>query len=438
MRNSSLRFVACALFSAGCVASGSDAEPHGQSFDGPSSDGAISAPRDAGMDALLDARSPGASDAADAPSPDATVTDAPTIADAAPDAKDTSASPDASPTCTATTVIVAGGASSAFGASAVGPGSFVVQALGGAALSPPGLVAFGSGFAALLRTSGNGLASVGYGAAWTATSAFAVAGALAAPTLSPVGGALHGVYLGIDNRYYHGVFDGSKWDSASDPVGHVADGGTQAFGPAAASSAAAGGALVLAYQGNDQHLYTQSWTPAAGWSDGAAVGTATLYANAAPALVALGGATNDLLVVYVASDTKLYAAVRAAATKVWSAPGLVDATAFTHDEVRAAATGTDRAVVVYRGTDQKPYATTYDASRGAPWSVPAPIAGVANPAVLSVPSVSSGVCGDDALAAFVDSAGNVSTATLRGTAWASRGAVAGIGGASVVTIATRP
>jgi hypothetical protein len=132
------------------------------------------------------------------------------------------------------------------------------------------------------------------------------------------------------------------------------------------------------------------------------------------------------------------AAVRSASTKAWSAPAAIDVAATTKDGVRIAALPGGRAVVGFRGADGKPYASTYDAARATPWSSPAPLGGVANPAVLSVPAVAPGVCGEDAVAAFVDAAGNVSIAGLRGTAWASRGPLAGISGATHVSVATRP
>jgi hypothetical protein len=426
MRDSGLRSVGLAIFLVGCTASGSDAERHGPDFDPAVADGGGAGASDAAADTAVatDARV----DAAAAPL-DAAI---------AADASDTSAPVDSGARCTATTVLLAGGGAGASGAHATGVGAFVADAVATTVTSAPALVAHGAGFQAMLRTSGNGLASLAYDATWGAPSSFPAAGALASPALATVGSTLHVAYLGTNNRYYHGTFSGAAWDAASDPVGHVADGGVQAFGPTAASAAGVPGALVVAYAGDDHHVYTHGWTAAAGWTDGVAVAPDLAYADAAPALVALDAGASDLAVVFAAADTTVRAAQRSATSKAWSAPAPIDATALTRDGIRVASIPGGRAVAVYRGTDGKPYGTTYDPARATPWSSPAPLAGVGNPAVLSVPAVAAGVCGDDAVAAFVDSSGIVSVVALRGTAWASRGPVSGIAGATYVSIATRP
>ena len=415
------------MFLAGCTASGSDAERHGPDFDpAGATDGSIvgvnDAARDAGVvsDASLDTGAP------------------PLDAALAADTSDTSAAIDSGVRCTATTVLLAGSAAGASGAHATGVGAFVADVVATTVASAPALVTYAAGFQAMLRTSGNGLASLAYGTSWGAPSPFPVAGALASPALASVGSTLHVAYLGTNNRYYHGTLSGAAWDAASDPVGHVADGGVQAFGPTAASAAGVAGALVVAYAGDDHHVYTHAWSAAAGWTDGVAVSTDLAYADAAPALVALDAGASDLAVVFAAADTSVRAAQRSATSKAWSAPAAIDATALTRDAIRVVSLPGGRAVAAYRGTDGKPYGTTYDPSRATPWSAPAPLAGVGNPAVLSVPAVAAGVCGDDAVAAFVDASGTVSVVALRGTAWASRGPVSGIAGATYVSIATRP
>jgi len=142
--------------------------------------------------------------------------------------------------------------------------------------------------------------------------------------------------------------------------------------------------MVNTSDGATHTLYDQTWT-AGVWSDGVNHANTSLSAIA-PAIVATSGAS-DLLVVYVASDTKLMAMTRAAGT--WSAPAIVDANAFTNDPPALAAMSNGRAVLAYRGSDGKAYASTYDPSGAAPWSAPVSFSGGAT--LASVPSVATGV-----------------------------------------------
>ena len=70
------------------------------------------------------------------------------------------------------------------------------------------------------------------------------------------------------------------------------------------------------------------------------------------------------------------------------------------------------------------------------WSVPQLLAGAATPA--GPPAVATGVCGDDAIAAYPLGGDNVQVVRLRGGAWTAPEAVPTTNGATRVAIATRP
>jgi hypothetical protein len=427
------------LFATACTASGSDDQTHGPVYGDAGTDATTVS--DAAPDhAAGDATSDSASDAADAAGNDAQSASDADASDAAGDDGATDAGLDASDAsdaggCTGVTAVLSGSGSALTGAIAVGHDAFTTQSITGSAGSAPGLAAFGGGFQGLVRESTNALASTAFTSTWSDLAA--LPGNPAAhdtPALAVVGAALHAVYLGTNFRFYHATFSGNSWDQGGDPVG-LPDGGGQAFGPSRAAAAAVGAELVVAYTGNDQHLYVQSWTGGVWATQGTMIGTDTLPTDVPPALVALDGGAYDLLVVYEKStDTKLYAATRTT-QGVWSTPAVVDPNAFTHDAPSLAPVAGAKALVAWRGADTKPYTSAYDAAKGT-WTTPAPLVAGSNPNVDAPPVVARGVCGDDAVAAYVSS-GAVSVTRLSGASWTTPVTVVA-SGASVVSLATSP
>jgi hypothetical protein len=440
MRNADLSSVALlSIFAAACTASGSDAQQHGPVFDRDGGD-ATAIP-----DATADARDQGDAPASDVVAPpndanDASVANDTGAQDAALlDAND-GALEDAG-SCTATTAVVAGGPAALFGAIAIGAGSFTSQTLTGATSSPPSLIAFGGGFQSLLHGANDALAATSYASTWSAPTSIPGALTIDTPALAPAGGALHAVYLGSDHKYYHATFTGSAWDNGADPVGHVANGGAQSIGPRAAAAAspasANGGGFVMVNtsDGVTHTLYDQSWTVSGGWGDGVNHANTSL-AVIAPAMVALAGGASDLLVVYVDAGAKLGALVRDATQKTWSAPVTIDPSALSNDPPALAPLSNGRAALVYRGQNGQPYFSTFDPARAVAWSAPAALVPSGNPTLASPPSIATGVCGDDAVAVYVEAGGAVKATRFVGGAWVAP--VAAGSGATFAAVATRP
>jgi len=133
------------------------------------------------------------------------------------------------------------------------------------------------------------------------------------------------------------------------------------------------------------------------------------------------------------NDYKVMAVARTAGT--WGTPMQIDANAYSNDPVALGALPGGKAIVVFRGSDGKPYFSTWDGATT--WTAPAPV--VSNdPAIASVPSIAPGVCGADALVAFAESGGGVAIAPFSGGAFGAPQPVAGTSGAKFVAIGTLP
>ncbi len=360
-------------------------------------------------------------------------------ADADAGAEAEAAAPDAA-VCTSTIAITGGTTSSAFGAVSTGGAPFTVTSLAAGSMSTsPTIVAFGGGFLALFTAGGTGdlQYSTYAGSAWAAPSnAFASAcpgpaQAIGPAVVAPSGTTLNSVYLGTDNDFFHGSYTTTGWDCESDPL--TPSGGVQSFGPSAPSAATVGTSLVAAFDGADTSLYTQTQTSGV-WAAAAAVTGATV-GTVPPTLIALTGGTSDLLVVYEnAGDNKLYFATRTKGT--WSAPALTNINAFTLSQASVAPLAGGAAVLAYLGTDGNPYGMTFDPTAATPWTAPVALAtGLSS--LPSAPSVATGVCGADAVAAFVQPAG-VEVVTLSAGTWSAPSVVTGTASMTYATVATAP
>ncbi len=428
----------------GCATSASDAQTHGPVF---------------GFDASGSSDDAGepADGASPVPTNDASTVDAPSSIDAT-DAYDVEASAsedagDAGVTgtdCGSPTVVVAGSGSSLVGAVAVGAGSFTTQAITGSLASAPALVATSTGFEALAAMNvdaGGGGALFGFGLAGTTWSTPAALGANASavdgPAAAAMGATLQAVYLNPAHFYFHASFNGTSWDTGADKVEVGA--APQSFGPVRASAAASANELVIAYEGNDTHLYAQSWTSAGGWQTAVQLGTVALGTNLAPAIIPFvaptsDGGTSDFLVVCALASSAnppintIDYAIRDGATKTWSAPVATNANAYTPNEPSLAAMSGGRAIVGWRGGNGLAYTMELTSTQGLAWSVPTPIG---SGQITAAPSLATGTCGHDAVAAMA-TAGAVTIASYASGAWASPTAIAGISGASYATIATSP
>jgi hypothetical protein len=159
-----------------------------------------------------------------------------------------------------------------------------------------------------------------------------------------------------------------------------------------------------------------------------------------PAALALQGGTEDLLVVYPRNgDYKITSTARS--NNSWSMPILVDANAFlsgtANEPVSLAALGAGKAILVFRGTDSKPYFSLYDPKQANAWTAPAALVSGTNPNVDSLPSVATGVCGSDAVVAYVESGAGVKITSLTGSTWSAPEPVPQSSAAKFVAVSTK-
>ncbi len=423
MRHSLLRSVLFSVALAGCV-TGSDDQRHGPVFE----------VADTGVD-----RAP--VDDAATPSADATTSDAGTLADVAvaPDApieKDAVADGVGPHGCPSQVAVIAGNGSSLYQSLFTGAGPWNTSFASTALLSTPAVVGVGSGFHAVVRTTSDLLKfSTSSGAQWSPLAGIGASTTTAAtPALAASGANVHLVYLGSNSKFYHGIFTANAWDTASDPVGGTA---AQSFGPTPPGAAAIGGSLVIAQAGSDHLVYDQSLS-GTGWltahqQAGAQVGPIR------PAICALDGAASDVMVVFVHQTDNKISFITHATGGTWSAPAMLDGVAASADPVSLAPMSGGRAVVVFRSAaDQKAYFSVYSATTSPQWTSPALLAGAAAVAAPGVPAVATGVCGDDAIAAFPLTGDNVQVVRLRGATWTAGEAVTATSSATAVAIATVP
>jgi hypothetical protein len=450
--------LAFAALAGACATSGGDAQPQGPVFtlDGSGASAMDASPDDAPTNSGHDVASPDADgamgmdatkpdDASDSGGPGELDADAGEPVDAA------DASSETSPDCGSRTAVLAGSASSLSGAVAVGTGAFTVQSITGASATlTPAVVATSNGFEALVAMSGDAgggypLFGLGYGSTWSSPAALgSSASAIDAPAVALLGANVEGAYLDPEHLFFHAEWAGTSWNAGTDPV--TPSGGTQSFGPARASAAATATELVIAYEGNDLHLYAQSWTSAGGWQAAVEIGTSTLVSTTppmmppAPAIVALTpGGTDDFLVVYDApanppSEQHIYYAVRTASSKAWSTPAEISAAIYSPAAPTLAAMSGGRALLGWEGGNGLAYSAEYDPTPTPAWTTAVEIGSAT---VTAPPSIASGVCGGDAVAAVV-SGGSVVVAKYASGAWAAPASIAGLSGVAVASVATQP
>ncbi len=296
--------------------------------------------------------------------------------------------------------------------------------------SPVAIARLSTGLLAVLAASNGSLASTVFQSSWADPAPIATAKTIDGPALAVMGSSAHLLFQGADYKYLHAIYTLSGWDSASDPVG--GSGSSQSFGARGPAVAATGADLVALQAGSDSYLYDQGWT---GSWQGAHKQGAAIQNTLPPAIVALTGGASELMAAYLRNgDYKVMAVDRKSGA--WNTtPTLIDTAAYANDPVALAALPGGKALLVFRGSDKKPYFSTWDGS--STWTAPAPVA-TTNPAILSTPSIAPGVCGADAIVAWAESGGGVSVATFTGSAFAKPVAISGTSGAKFVAIATLP
>jgi hypothetical protein len=360
------------------------------------------------------------------------------------------ASPDASRegggdsgSCTAEIAVVGGSGSIAF-ASVLGPGgTWTGGTLAGSAASTPAVALVVNDFIAVFHASDDSLRSTGFASSWSPLTAVAAFGVLDAPALADVGSTMHLAYQrktsdagADDHKYFHAQYT-TTWDGANDPVMAA---GNLSYGALAPTAANIGGKFVLANVGGNAHVYAQTldttWQPAMSVTGSPDAGAGPAIQDFRPPIVALEG-SNDAMIVFVGTDYKLRSVTHSAGG--WSTPLLVDANAFLAGAPpfyppTLVGTPGGHAALAWRGMDGKPYFSLFN---GASWTPPAPFL-TPNPAIDSYPALAKGVCGADAVGAYVESGGALKLVRLTGAAWSAPVAVPGAGGLTSVALATRP
>jgi hypothetical protein len=234
-------------------------------------------------------------------------------------------------TCTGVYAVLSGDDTSAKGSLKTGASWATQNLAGDAVLSGPAIVPFGAGFTAAFRSTGDALKIVtAQGTTFGAASRLGTSSTRGTPTLAASGADMHLVFQDTAYQYMHTAWSGAAFGAAA------AVGTPTSFGPEPLSAALVGADLVVAFGGDSQGaLYVQSRTGAT-WGAAAAVAGTNVCATAggggvsrcggAPALLATGGATNDLLAVHIDRTTRLLTqSTRNATTKVTTANGPVAA-----------------------------------------------------------------------------------------------------------------
>lgn len=345
-------------------------------------------------------------------------------------------------TCTGAVAVLVGDDTSLKGAIKT-RGAWTTQTLAGdAALSGPAIVPFGAGFTAVVRSTGDALKTVtATGTAFGATTRIGTASTRGTPSLAAAGTALHVVFQDTSYKHSHAAWTGTAF-------GAPAEIGAQSFGAEPPAATLVGTELVVAFGGDAEGpLFTQARTGTT-WSSTAAVATTNVCATAggggtsrcggAPALVATGNATSDVLAVHIDKTTRLLtASTRNATSKVFTAHGGIGTGTTSDDEAFLAKIGSTRAVLAFRGQNGMGYASLVDLAATPP-TFAAPVQ-LSTTALSSVPRVSAGVCGDDAVAVFVTTAGQTRLVHLKGTTWGGEEGVGTVGASNrVAAVATRP
>ncbi len=273
-----------------------------------------------------------------------------------------------------------------------------------------------AGDLAYMRLDGSGWsapASVGAGVTTRAT-----------PGVAAGASEFVAVFHGDDFKHYFAAFN-VGFNPQAQPVGNP-----QSFGPAPASIALDGVNPIIVFAGDDGNVYDQSRVGGV-WQ--AAAGHGVTGVDETPAIVALDAGA-DLLVVFNRTNTIVSFMTRSGSN--WSTPADI-ANALTNEPVDIAALPGGRAVLAFRGTNGKAYASVYDPGGAPVWSSPAAIDGPGGDTT-STPAVAPGIGGADAELLYVASGvGDVRHSRLQGATW-SASVSAGGTGMTAVAAASAP
>ena len=352
--------------------------------------------------------------------------------------------PDAGPcpSASGTVALVGGTTSSAFAAVSKNGAAFVSSPFPNVTVgATPAVVAMGAGeFLGVFPTlTTDYIKSVSYALAsgWSGPTAIpalpagdAAATETAAPSLALLGSNAELVYYGSNTYFYHGIYASGVWGPANDAVGGTV---SQDFGPSQPGAAATSSTLYVAWDGMNHGLYVDSWTPTLGW-EGAEELTAGLVGTVPPTLVGLSGGTADLMLVYEQETTTLLFSIEHTPGTGWGVPVEIG-TALTPTQVSLAPLLNGGVALVYEGSNSFAYGSVFSPGAGT-WSTPVVIS-ASGASLASPPTVASGACGFDAIAAYAAPSG-VAIVDLKDGAWSTPNVVTSLSGMTYATVATSP
>jgi hypothetical protein len=220
-----------------------------------------------------------------------------------------------------------------------------------------------------------------------------------------------------DNTLHEGIYSpATGWDDATNPL---VPAGPSAIMSAPGAALTASG-YVVAYASfpdtaSSGSVVVQAQSSGT-WGTPAAIDGATVQTGTTPLLTALGGGTDDLLLVYVGSDFALHYASRKAGDATLGAVALVDPAAVPDADAALTAMSKGRAMLAWKAVNGSPFYSVYDPSQSPKWTSPAAFFD-ANPRIAKAPSVGTGKCAGDADAAYLDQSGQVYVAVYAGTKW---------------------
>jgi hypothetical protein len=365
----------------------------------------------------------------------------------ASDAKAASMDASLCPNGMGTLALLGGTSTLGFGAASTNGGTWKITSFADQSVSaPPAVVPLATGFVGVFTSATTVIESTDLATSTGSWSAPAPLTAVAdmdgaateqgAPSLVALGSNAELVYYGSNSYFYHGVFANGMWGAASDPVGGTT---SKDFGPSQPTAAGSGSTLFVGWDGMNGMLYVDTWTSAAGWAganavDGASVGLVP------PTMIALTGGANDLMLVYEQASTNfLYSVVHTPGTGgtgagTWSPPVAVGTSALATTAVALAPIANGGVAMVYEGSSNGvPYAAVYDPTATPAWTTPVNIY-PGSLALKAAPTIASGACGVDAIAALVETTA-VAIVTLKSGVWAPPVLVNDLAGMSYATIA---
>lgn len=334
--------------------------------------------------------------------------------------------------CTNVLAVVSGGPSSAFG-SVYTQGAWKTTSLATtvsgnpgadnpAGQSVPAITSLGSNFVAAMRTSTNAVTSVTWSAgAWSSVATIGTALARDTPSITTLSGKAHLVIQGTDYKFSHGTYSGGAWDSTTDPVGGAA--ALQSFGPTTPQIAGVGTEIVGVFSGDSSTdggtggLYDVRYSGSA-WTPPMSHPAPLSYFRANPAVSALAaGGAMDLVAVYVDTATRQLQWTGRLANKTYTSPATVAVTALSDVGLSLATLANGKLALAFWGQDQKAYFSLGTVNgQSVTWTTPSPLVSGTNPVTASPPSVTAGVCGDDAVATYA-TGGSAYVTRLRGATW---------------------